>query len=64
MFFVQALQQAKQGRLHIMNEMKKVLSAPEKELSSLVPKLISFKINQDKIGGVIGSGGKNNSRNY
>jgi len=56
--FVQALQQAKQGRLHIMNEMKKVLSAPEKELSSLVPKLISFKINQDKIGGVIGSGGK------
>jgi len=56
--FVQALQQAKQGRQHIMGEMKKVLSAPSAELSPLVPKLVSFKINTDKIGAVIGSGGK------
>ena len=38
--------------------MKKVLSSPREELSSLVPKLVSFKINSDKIGAVIGSGGK------
>lgn len=56
--FVQALQQAKRGRMHIMDVMQKVLSAPRAELSPLVPKLVSFKINTDKIGAVIGSGGK------
>jgi len=56
--FVQALQQAKQGRLYILEQMRAVMSQPKDELSPLVPKLISFKINTDKIGAVIGSGGK------
>ena len=56
--FVQALQQAKQGRLHILEQMRTVMTEPKSELSPLVPKLVSFKINTDKIGAVIGSGGK------
>lgn len=56
--FEQALEQARRGRLHIMTEMKKVMSEPNKELSELVPQITSFKIAKDKIGAVIGSGGK------
>ena len=56
--FGDALEQARVGRLHIMAEMKKVMSAPNKELSPLVPQIASFKIPKDKIGAVIGSGGK------
>lgn len=53
-----ALEQARKGRLHILGEMGKVLSAPRKELSKYAPKIISFSINPDKIREVIGSGGK------
>jgi polyribonucleotide nucleotidyltransferase len=53
-----ALEQAKKGRIHILGEMKKVMSAPNPTLSDLVPKLITVKINTDKIGAVIGTGGK------
>lgn len=56
--FEAALAQAKQGRLHILGEMKKVMSQPNKELSDLVPKLTMFKVNTDKIGAIIGTGGK------
>lgn len=56
--FQAALAQAKTGRLHILNEMKKVMSQPNQTLSDLVPKLVTIKINTDKIGAVIGSGGK------
>jgi len=56
--FEKALEQARVGRLHIMSEMKKVMSEPNKEMSLLVPRVISFKISTDKIGAVIGSGGK------
>lgn len=56
--FVQALAQAKKGREHILDEMQKVMSKPAAELSPLVPKVISFKISQDKIGAIIGPGGK------
>lgn len=56
--FEQALAQALRGRLHIMAEMKKVMSAPNEKLSELVPQIVSFKIPRDKIGAVIGSGGK------
>ena len=56
--FERALEQARVGRLHIMNEMRKVIAEPSKELSTLVPKVITFKINTDKIGAVIGGGGK------
>lgn len=56
--FEQALVQARAGRLFILGEMKKVLSAPNPKLSDLVPKLLSLKIPTDKIGVVIGTGGK------
>jgi polyribonucleotide nucleotidyltransferase len=56
--FEQALEQARQGRLHILSEMQKTLTKPRPELSPLVPKIISFAIDPDKIGAVIGGGGK------
>ncbi len=56
--FEQSLEQARKGRLHILGEMQKTLTEPRKELSPLVPKVITFTIDPDKIGAVIGSGGK------
>ena len=56
--FEAALTQAKKGRLHILAEMQKVMTAPAAELSPLVPKLVTVKVNQDKIGAIIGTGGK------
>ena len=56
--FDAALEQSRKGRLHILGEMRKVMSAPNKELSELVPKLVSFKVSTDKIGAIIGTGGK------
>lgn len=56
--FEAALEQARKGRLFILGEMRKVMSAPSPTLSDLVPKVVSFKIDTDKIGAVIGSGGK------
>ncbi|HSQ33541.1 MAG TPA: polyribonucleotide nucleotidyltransferase, partial [Peptostreptococcaceae bacterium] len=53
-----ALQQAKEGRLHILNEMKKTIDSPKQELSKYAPKIITMKINSDKIRDVIGPGGK------
>ncbi len=53
-----ALEQARQGRLFILEQMLKVLPAPRKELSKYAPKIISFNIDPDKIREVIGSGGK------
>lgn len=56
--FEKALEKARKGRLHILDEMKKVISEPNKTLSPLVPKVISFKVNTEKIGAIIGPGGK------
>ena len=53
-----ALEQARQGRLHILGKMLEVLPEPRKELSKWAPKIVSFAINPDKIREVIGSGGK------
>ncbi len=53
-----ALEQARQGRLHILGKMLEVLPAPRAELSKFAPKIVSFSINPDKIRDVIGSGGK------
>lgn len=53
-----ALEQARQGRLYILDKMLAVLSAPRPQLSRWAPKIISFDINPDKIGEVIGKGGK------
>ncbi len=56
--FQKALSQSREGRLHILGEMQKVMSEPSPTLSALVPKIVSFKVPTDKIGAVIGSGGK------
>lgn len=56
--FQKALAQARDGRLHILKEMQKVMSAPSPTLSKLVPHIVSFKVPTDKIGAIIGSGGK------
>jgi polyribonucleotide nucleotidyltransferase len=53
-----ALDQAKKARLHILAEMRKVISIPRAEISRLAPRITSFKIPQDKIGAVIGPAGK------
>ena len=53
-----ALEQARQGRLYILDKMLAVLPQPRKELSKYAPKIISFSINPDSIKDVIGSGGK------
>jgi len=56
--FEKALEQARLARLHILGEMRKVMTAPRPTLSDLVPKVISFPVATDKIGAIIGSGGK------
>jgi len=53
-----ALKQAHEGRLHILGEMLKVLPESRAELSKWAPKIIMFNIDPDKIGDVIGKGGK------
>ncbi|MCI5797582.1 MAG: polyribonucleotide nucleotidyltransferase [Firmicutes bacterium] len=53
-----ALEQARAGRMYIMEKMLAVIEKPRAELSKYAPKIISFSINPDKIKDVIGSGGK------
>jgi polyribonucleotide nucleotidyltransferase len=53
-----ALHQAKAGRLHILGEMAKALTAPRGQLGQYAPRIETIKINPDKIREVIGSGGK------
>jgi len=52
-----ALAQAKQGRLHILGEMSKVISTSRTEMSEFAPRLMTMKIHPDKIREVIGKGG-------
>ncbi|MGZ4991399.1 MAG: polyribonucleotide nucleotidyltransferase [Methylobacter sp.] len=52
-----ALDQAKAGRLHILNEMNKALSTTREEMSDFAPRIITFKIDPAKIREVIGKGG-------
>lgn len=54
----QAMQQAKEGRLHILGEMNKALDAPRPELSKYAPRIITMKVPTDKIRDIIGPGGK------
>lgn len=53
-----ALEQAKAGRLHILNEMNKTISEPQAELKDNAPRIESMIIPGDMIGSVIGPGGK------
>ena len=52
-----ALEQAKEGRMHILGIMKKAVPGPRQELSDFAPRVIKIKINPDKIREVIGKGG-------
>jgi polyribonucleotide nucleotidyltransferase len=53
-----ALEQARVGRLHILGKMLEALDHPRQEISRFAPKIITIKINPDKIREVIGPGGK------
>ncbi|MGI9338712.1 MAG: polyribonucleotide nucleotidyltransferase [Gammaproteobacteria bacterium] len=52
-----ALEQAREGRAHILGEMAKVLAAPRSEVSAYAPRMLQLKIPVDKIRDVIGKGG-------
>lgn len=54
----QALEQAREGRLHILGEMMKTISEPREQLKPNAPKLIVIEIPKEFIGAVIGPGGK------
>jgi len=54
----QALEQAKEGRLHILGIMEQAISQPRAELSEYAPRLYVLQISKDRIRDVIGSGGK------
>jgi polyribonucleotide nucleotidyltransferase len=54
----EALDQAKQGRLHILNEMKKTISSPKPDLKPHAPRAVTITIEKELIGAVIGPGGK------
>jgi polyribonucleotide nucleotidyltransferase len=53
-----AFKQAKDGRLHILGIMNEALKAPRKEISEYAPKILTMKVDEEKIGAVIGTGGK------
>ena len=54
----EALQQARQGRLSILESMASTIEQPRSGLSAYAPRILTLQINPDKIGGVIGPGGK------
>ena len=56
--FAQALKQARDGRLHILDKMSQAISETRKEFSKYAPRIETMKIKQDKIREVIGAGGK------
>ena len=53
-----ALEQARKGRLHILEEMMNALDKPREEISPFAPKIFAIEINPDKIREIIGPGGK------
>ncbi len=55
----EALIQAREARLYILDLMEKTIAKPRPELSVYAPRIITFKVKQDKIGEIIGPGGKN-----
>lgn len=54
-----SMAQARDGRLHILDEMDKTITKQREELKGSVPKIYTSKIKQDEIGALIGPGGKN-----
>ncbi|MBF0367767.1 MAG: S1 RNA-binding domain-containing protein, partial [Oligoflexia bacterium] len=57
--FQQALKQAYEGRLHILGEMAKSIARPRSEYKEGVPRIMTTKIEPDRIGALIGPSGKN-----
>lgn len=55
---VQALEQARQGRLHILGKLNEAITASRPELSQYAPSIITIEINPERIGELIGPGGK------
>lgn len=53
------LDQAREGRFHILNKMSETISEPRKDLSRHAPRIVSIQVKQEKIRDVIGPGGKN-----
>ncbi|MCJ8501157.1 polyribonucleotide nucleotidyltransferase [Desulfatitalea alkaliphila] len=53
-----ALEQARRGRLHILDKMLEALAEPRSDISRFAPKIFTIKINPDKIRDIIGPGGK------
>ncbi len=58
----ETVEEARKGRLVILAEMAKTLPAPRTELSKYAPRIVTLKINPEKIGALIGPGGKNIKR--
>jgi polyribonucleotide nucleotidyltransferase len=56
--FRQALEQARQGRMHILDKMDEALAAPRPEMSTYAPRITTIHIHPDKIRDLIGPGGK------
>ena len=54
----EALQQAKEGRLHILGEMAKVITEPREDYKPHVPRIVQISIPKEFIGAIIGTGGK------
>ncbi|MBK9162534.1 MAG: polyribonucleotide nucleotidyltransferase [Acidobacteria bacterium] len=57
MILQEALEQARKGRLHILEVMQKAIEAPREDISQYAPRIITIKINPEKIRDVIGKGG-------
>ena len=55
----ETIEKARVARLHILGEMAKTLAEPRKEISKYAPRIETIKINPEKIGALIGPGGKN-----
>jgi polyribonucleotide nucleotidyltransferase len=54
----QALEQAHQGRLHILHEMEALLKSPRQQTSVYAPRIVTVKVHKDKVREIIGPGGK------
>jgi polyribonucleotide nucleotidyltransferase len=54
-----ALEQAKQGRIHIIGKLRQTIAAPRSDISSYAPRITTVKVKEDQVRTVIGSGGKN-----
>ncbi len=55
----EAIEKARVARMHVLAEMAKTLAEPRKEISQYAPRILTLKINPEKIGALIGPGGKN-----